>query len=50
MKKVIVTVVAIAAVIGAVFTVKSCKLIKPGKPESSTHTEMESRIRRFHRD
>lgn len=31
MKKVIVTVVAIAAVIGAVFTVKSCKLIKTGQ-------------------
>ena len=31
MKKVIVTVVAIAAVIGAVFTVKSCKLIETGQ-------------------
>lgn len=30
MKRAIVIVVAVAAVIGAVFTVKSCKLIKPG--------------------
>lgn len=31
MKRAIVIVVAVAAVIGAVFTVKSCKLIKPGQ-------------------